>query len=172
MSNRIISGLGLRNYVMTIERPIGIEIGCANGDTSKYLLDVNKNLKIFSIDPYENYVDWNGNNLTNMSTIYQEAMELLSPYGDRFVHIKNYSDNVVDMFEDESVDFVFIDGLHTYDQVLKDCKNFYSKVKKNGVFSGHDYTVIQGVNKAVNEFAESVNKQVFTMECDAWMWYK
>lgn len=169
---RLISGLGLGPYVKSLPAPVGLEIGCANGDTSKYLLDCNPNLKMYSIDPYENYVDWNGNNLVNMGIIYKEAMELLSPYGERFVHIKDYSDNVIDMFEDSSLDFIFIDGLHTYEQVSKDCKNYYSKVKPGGVFSGHDYSAIIGVNKAVNEFAAGLKKAVTPLPNDAWMWCK
>jgi len=83
-----------------------------------------------------------------------------------------YSDDAVEYFEDESLDFIFIDGLHTYEQVLKDCINYYPKIKKNGLFAGHDYSAIIGVKKAVDEFASSVNKQIVHSEADAWFWYK
>jgi hypothetical protein len=86
--------------------------------------------------------------------------------------IRDYSDNVVDEFEDESLDLLFIDGLHTYEQVLIDSHNYYSKVKTGSIFSGHDYTAIPGVNKAVIEFAASVGKEILTTECDVWYWYK
>lgn len=166
------SGQSLRGFVKSIHSPVGVEIGCETGRTTKFLLDCNPNLKLYTIDPYENYTDWNGAILNRMDTLYQETMELLVPYSNRFVHYREYSDDVVNMFEDDSLDFIFIDGLHTYDQVLKDCKNYYSKVKKNGLFSGHDYNAIVGVKKAVDEFATLVNKQIFTTEADAWFWYK
>jgi len=94
-------------------------------------------------------------------------------YGDRFVLIRDFSDNVVDQFADGSLDFIFIDGLHTYEQLTIDCNNYYSKVKTGGIFSGHDFRVIPGVNKAVLEFAakQSVDK-ILETECDVWYWYK
>ena len=69
-------------------------------------------------------------------------------------------------------DFIFIDGLHTFDQVLKDCRNYYSKLNPGGIFSGHDYTLITGVNQAVTQFAKEVNKQIQTMPTDSWYWIK
>jgi hypothetical protein len=32
--------------------------------------------------------------------------------------------------------------------------------------------VIEGVNRAVNEFAAIKNKEVLETECDVWYWYK
>ena len=86
--------------------------------------------------------------------------------------VKDASSNVMNMFPDESLDFVFIDGIHTYDGVITDCRNYYSKVKKGGIFSGHDYTMIPDVNKAVTEFSLEVAKPVRTTEVDVWYWYK
>jgi hypothetical protein len=86
---------------------------------------------------------------------------------------RDLSDNIVDQFEDNSLDFIFIDGLHTYEQVLKDCRNYYSKVKNGGLFSGHDYRVIDAVNKAVNEFSSEVNiNQIYETQVDVWYWFK
>lgn len=69
-------------------------------------------------------------------------------------------------------DFIFVDGLHTYDQVLKDCKNYYPKVKEGGYMTGHDYQTIKEVNKAVNEFGEIVNKEILITLHDVWYWKK
>jgi hypothetical protein len=62
--------------------------------------------------------------------------------------------------------------LHTYEQLSKDCLNYYSKVKDNGIFSGHDFQTISGVNKAATEFAEKCKKGILLTECDVWYWYK
>jgi hypothetical protein len=52
-------------------------------------------------------------------------------------------------------DFVYIDGLHTYDGVKTDIQNYLPLVKKGGVIGGHDYTLqhkhLIGVYDAVNE---------------------
>lgn len=68
--------------------------------------------------------------------------------------------------------FIFIDGLHTYEQVLIDCKNFYSKVKVGGIFAGHDYNTIYDVRRAVDEFAKLQNKDIIQIPTDAWYWIK
>jgi hypothetical protein len=83
------------------------------------------------------------------------------------------SDEAVQYFKDDSLDFIFIDGLHEYEQVKKDCISFFPKVRKWGLFSGHDYTVIPGVHRAVCEFSEMVNqKDVYTTDYDVWYWWK
>ena len=168
----ICPGQGLRGFVKDLHSPKGIEIGCETGKTSKFLLEQNPNLILYIVDPFENYVDWNGVNLNNMSNLYHHTMKVLDPYKDRYKHFRMYSDDAAPLMPDNEFDFIFIDGLHTYDQVLKDCKNFYSKIKKNGFFAGHDFGAIEGVRKAVLEFAESVGKEVRFTESDSWFWYK
>jgi hypothetical protein len=52
-------------------------------------------------------------------------------------------------------DFIYIDGLHTYDGVKTDITNYLPLVKEGGVIGGHDYTNqiphLVGVYQAVNE---------------------
>jgi SAM-dependent methyltransferase len=152
---------------------VGIEIGCSFGETAEYLL---KNLRgyLHSIDPYENYVDWNSDVLDKNvnSRNYNRMRERTKPYGDRFILHKQFSDDAVNNFEDNSIDYIFIDGLHTYEQVLKDCKNYYPKIKSGGLFSGHDYFVIKEVKRAVDEFANIVGAEVKTGINDIWYWFK
>jgi hypothetical protein len=165
-------GYGLGELIKDMKNPKGIEIGCSEAHTSKFLLDVNSSLTLFSIDPYVPYTDWNGNVLTDRPVFYERVVDEMRGYGERFILMRNYSDDVADKFEDESMDFIFVDGLHTYEQVLIDCDNYYSKVKPGGIFSGHDFTAITGVNKAVKEFATKVGKEILTTECDVWYWVK
>jgi hypothetical protein len=56
--------------------------------------------------------------------------------------------------------------------VLKDCENYYPKLKDGGMFIGHDYNKIEGVNKAVAEFSAKVGKPVATANQDLWYWVK
>ena len=43
--------------------------------------------------------------------------------------------------EDNSLDFVYIDGDHTFDGVLADIKAYLPKVKTGGLIIGDDYTL-------------------------------
>ena len=58
------------------------------------------------------------------------------------------------MFEDNSIDFIYIDGNHQYDFVKKDLEDYVPKVKVGGVIAGHDYggPTTPGVTKAIDEY--------------------
>lgn len=166
------SGYGLGAMIKDMQNPRVLEIGCDIGDTTQFLLDSNPTCILTGVDPYVNYVDWNGNNLNEREVVYQRFMNRLANYSNRFSLLRDYSDNVVDKVEDDSFDVVFIDGLHTYEQLTKDCANFYSKLKTGGIFAGHDYNAIIGVRKAADEFAAKVGKEILFTECDVWYWVK
>lgn len=166
------SGFGLYELLKDKGEIVGLEIGCDIGDTSYFLLSKLQNLTLNTIDPYTDYVDWNGNNLNSRDQMYHDVISRMESFGERFNLIRKTSDDAFSGFDDESLDFIFIDGLHTYEQLTKDCKNYYSKVKTGGIFSGHDYNVIPGVNKAVNEFSKELGKEIFTTDCDVWYWVK
>lgn len=166
------SGYGLRDLIKGIKKPVGLEIGCDIGDTSDFLLENHPELSLFTIDPYENYVDWNGRPLNEREEIFVQATQRLSKYGDRFTLIRKTSDDAVTEFKEEMFDFIFIDGLHTYEQLSKDCVNYYKFLKPGGIFSGHDFMAIEGVNRAAKEFASTVSKKISVVDCDVWYWYK
>ena len=52
-------------------------------------------------------------------------------------------------FDDQSVDFVFVDADHRYEFVKADILNWLPKIKERGWIAGHDYN--QQVEQAVNE---------------------
>lgn len=166
------SGYGLGAMVAQMEKPVVLEIGSDIGDTANFLLDSNPELQLYSVDPYENYIDWNGKPLNERESMYNNLMNRLNGYSNRFTQVRKTSDDAANDFQDEIFDVVFIDGLHTYDQLSKDCENYYSKVKPGGIFAGHDFTAIEGVNRAAKEFAAKVGKEILTTECDVWYWIK
>jgi len=55
------------------------------------------------------------------------------------------------LYEDNSLDFVFIDGSHLYEDVLADLQAWFPKVKKGGHIAGHDFPW-PNVKRAVIEF--------------------
>jgi predicted O-methyltransferase YrrM len=63
---------------------------------------------------------------------------------------------VVDKFEDNSIDFIYIDGDHSYNAVKQDLEMYLPKLKDNGIIGGHDYSKNDEYNRqntirAVNE---------------------
>ncbi len=49
------------------------------------------------------------------------------------------------------VDFLFIDGDHSYQAVMNDITIWLPLMAKSGIISGHDYDIYEGVNRAVDE---------------------
>lgn len=167
------SGYGLIDLLKDKGQIEGLEIGCAEGDTTEFLLKSLPELKLCGVDPYVDYIDWNGNSLNKLNEKFVNTMNRMKSYDERFRLIRKFSDDAIGDFEDESLDFIFIDGLHTYDQVKKDMENFYPKLKKGGLFSGHDYFNIKEVRDAVREFAiQQELKTIHSTEFDVWYWWK
>ena len=72
--------------------------------------------------------------------------------------IKADSLEVINNFEDNSFDFIYIDASHDYKEVKKDIACWYPKVKSGGVLAGHDYIEEwAGTVKAVDEFIANSN---------------
>lgn len=171
--NKVCSGQGLVDLLKNKGKIIGLEIGCDRGDTTAFLLENLPECFLHGVDPYENYIDWNSNRLFEREEVFKKLLSSTEKHSDRFKIHRKKSDDCVDEFEDGMFDFIFIDGLHTYEQVKKDCENYYPKLKTGGLFSGHDYNTILEVKTAVNEFAKNQNKkQIFLTDFDVWYFEK
>lgn len=88
--------------------------------------------------------------------------------------IKMPSLKAVDLFEKEQLFFVFIDGDHDSPAVDEDLEKWFPKVKKGGIFAGHDYTSEElhgDVRKAVDKFASKHDLKV-EIKGSSWVIYK
>ena len=147
----------LIHLVNELNFKVGVEVGVSFGYFSKHILE-NTNMVLYSIDPWEKNIE-----LGNPEQAYESTQRLLKPFGERRNIIKGYSPEVCKDFQDNSVDFVYIDGLHDYDSVKADIEGWYPKVKTNGIISGHDYSERDwiGVVNAVKEFTTKNNLELF-----------
>jgi predicted O-methyltransferase YrrM len=132
-----------------------VEVGTWLGRSAAYMAteiaNSKKNIKFFCVDTWEGSEEHK--NMVKNRDIYQEFLNNTEPVKNIITPYRMLSHEAVERFEDNSLDFVFIDASHDYDNVMNDLKAWYPKVKQNGVFAGHDY--IQswpGVKKAVGEF--------------------
>lgn len=57
------------------------------------------------------------------------------------------------LFEDSSVDFIYLDATHTYEAVMADLIAWYPKIRVSGYLVGDDWRY-PGVKEAVKEFFE------------------
>ena len=77
---------------------------------------------------------------------------LLKKFGNSINILRGYSDQILQEINLKKIDFVFLDGGHSYDTVKKDLLILISKLDKNGVIVCDDYDVTHyGVKQAVDE---------------------
>lgn len=115
----------------------GVEIGVENGFYSEILCQSNPKLHLYSIDPFQTYPTSGLNTQDKQEVYYRRALARLSKYSCELLRL--YSDVAVNLFEDRSLDFVYIDGNHFFPHVAADLYNWSKKVKIGGILSGHDY---------------------------------
>lgn len=131
-----------------------IEIGSFVGEST--VLFAQSFGSVTAIDPFmEGYDDKDPTSyLFEFNNVYETYLDRTKDYTN-IKTLKMTSDEGYDALKFNEWDFIYIDGLHTYEGVKNDIKNFLPLVKKGGVIGGHDYTNqiphLVGVYEAVNE---------------------
>lgn len=145
-------------------RGVGAEIGVFQGAFSRVLFAAAQPKKLFLVDPWENSADpahaksWYGKDSPNdMTRIHAEVVKSFSApaYAGRVEVVRSRSAPWLSAQPDQSLDFVYIDGDHSYDAVREDLTLAVAKVRKGGVIALDDYALGQwwgdGVVRAVHE---------------------
>jgi len=118
---------------------IGVEIGVLNGETSGFFLNEFSNVTLIGIDPIIPD-SMEASLIGNLEIIKENVKANLH----RWTFHHDYSFNVVNQFDDGSVDFIFIDGDHTYQAVEQDYSLYFPKIKSNGLIFLHDSRMFRG----------------------------
>jgi len=154
----------------------GVEVGVLFGAFSEMIMWRGRILHL--VDPWveqdENVYREITNKDVDWRSAFKETLGRMVPYSDRVKIMKMLSSDAAPKFKDGQLDFVFIDGNHSYDAVKQDLELWWPKVKVGGMFSGHDYEnkLTDGkhceVKKAVDEFVSANGLNFFTTECSSW----
>ena len=147
-----------------------VEIGVDRGYNAKSIL-TNLDVKHFyAVDPY--LEPWETNlslARTGSEEAYEQAVKETRRWTDKITFIKKTSQEASKSIPD-GLDFVYIDGLHTYEMVKLELELYYPKLKDGGVIGGHDlYGDFIGVARAVTEFAYMRQKEIMGKDVDWWM---
>lgn len=119
----------------------GVEVGVFKGHFSKSILE-SWSGTLYMVDVWrplnwDEYMDMS--NHSSHDDAYFQAMRSVQGHEDRAIMVRATSEVASHMFEDGSLDFVYIDANHAYDYVVQDISLWYPKVKPGGVICGHDY---------------------------------
>lgn len=136
-----------------------VELGVYKGKFTVALAKRAPNMKIYGVDAwsyYDGYDDYTKYDIEN-----EAQKETIRKTQDKpsVQLIKGWSTDVVKQFEDNSLDYIFIDANHQFEFVVEDLKAWVPKVKEGGIVMGHDYFHMSklnfGVVPAVNGWVET-----------------
>lgn len=116
---------------------VGAEIGVHKGEYSEVLCRNHPGLHLYCVDAWKEYKGYGLGDQKTMDTWYGETVERLKGHHCSFV--RQFSMEAAKIFEDGSLDFVYIDAAHDFVNVVNDLHAWIPKVKIGGIISGHDY---------------------------------
>lgn len=155
---------------------VGVEVGVERGVYSETLLKAG--LKVISIDPWLAYSGYREHvSQEKLDGFYQETKDRLAPYDSHI--IRATSMEAVKLFKHAQVDFVYIDGNHSFQDVTNDIAEWSKIIRKGGIIAGHDFNrnknkdyichvkdVVQGWT-----YAHSIDPWFTTSERSrSWLW--
>ena len=141
------------------------EIGVWKGDFSRKILRYTQPKRLHLIDPWKFQPEfpnrWFGGKRAkgqaDMDQIYESVRKRFADAPSVSI-LRDFSDQALARFEDESLDWVYLDGNHAYDHVRKDLSLALAKVRPGGFITGDDYTWGRKcgfpVEKAVRDFVK------------------
>jgi len=152
-----------------------VEIGAFKGKSTAFLVvEILKSGKKIKLDVIDS---WNGENETKepwadyisepaknhfkpTGDIFEEFKNNLMPVWGKFNPIQSLSAPAAKLFNDKTLDFIFIDGDHQYEGIKKDLIAWRPKMKDGSIMAGDDYNPSWGVTRAVDEFFGKQNVKV------------
>lgn len=163
-------------WLKSIVKPVlgdvntAIEVGVWRGDYSRIIIESLNPKQFYGVDPYllhDEYGDCPDDtefaNQKNLDDLYERVNQTFSKLPAATLLRSKGTDASVN-FQNQELDFVYIDGDHSYDFVKKDINAWWPKIKPGGILSGHDYTTgnpqkghVYGVIQAVDEFVKENN---------------
>jgi len=129
------------------------ELGVDKGLFSQQIVEICNPRKLHLIDIWAS-ARFNETKAMNVKETFKEKIE-----NDSILIHRQLSTEVVNDFEDNYFDWIYIDTSHTYKTTLEELNSYSQKIKPGGLIAGHDYTMGNwllgtkyGVIEAVTEF--------------------
>ena len=153
----------------------GAEIGSAYGAFARQILKQWNGRTLHMIDPWVAHPDYS--ETYDFTDFYQQCLNLEREDGRVVLH-RTFSHDALSQFEDESLDWVYIDGNHSYQGITCDMQ-WHFKVKRGGIVAGHDYynnthpPFHCEVRRGLDEFAKAIGVKPFTStQCTSWFYVR
>ena len=156
-----------------------VEIGSWKGASAAYMaveiINSGKNIKFDCVDTWKGSIEHGLHATTQQEELYITFLKNIEPVKNYITAYRTYSTEAAKLYKDNSLDFVFIDAAHDYDNVLADITAWYPKVKTGGIIAGHDYHINidmwTDVKRAVHDYFKDKIVQVSRDEA-SWFYVK
>lgn len=148
---------------------VGAEVGVETGNFSAILIRIARPARLHLIDPWEQVPGTDkgtgGRHGRGGDELYAHVRRRFArgiERGQIIVHRCGSGDAASDL---EALDWVYIDGDHSYQGVKDDLANYYPLVKPGGTLAGDDYGMLglwwgDGIREAVDEFVAANDCQM------------
>lgn len=124
-----------------------VEIGAFKGRSSAFLtveiINSGKNIKVDFIDTWMGSVEHQEGGECEIKevvngTLYQTFLKNMAPVKYHYHHLRMDSVEAAAVYEDNSIDFIMIDGAHESELVMQDIAAWLPKMKHGGIIAGDD----------------------------------
>lgn len=151
-----------------------VEVGSFRGRSSTFMaveiINSGKDIRFDCVDHFQGSIEHiNPQHVSYDKDVVEGRLldifkKNIEPVKDRVNVVSSDSVSSAKLYEDNSLDFVFIDADHTYESVIRDLGAWYPKIKLGGFIAGHDYHW-EAVQMAVKDFFYDLNFKVLESEC-------
>lgn len=142
------------------------EIGSYDGDSAE--IWAHKCSKLICVEPFAWPVAYNPRSPDEVFAVFKQKVL------DRFDNIelmRMTADEAHKQIPDNSIDALYVDAFHSYEQCLADLQNYIPKVKVGGIIAGHDFSnpITPGVYRAV---LKAIGRPEYTFDDWSFLSYK
>lgn len=153
---------------------LGVEVGTHRGAYAHVFMKHWKGKKLYCVDPWKNPEGYelqstclSGGGIDREED-FKIAKNIASKHAPRIELIRKLSEEAAPDFENESLDFVYIDGDHSIEGITSDLKLWYPKIKPWGLVAGHDIVsarkgVLDGKPPIDNDYGRNIRKALWEL---------
>lgn len=130
---------------------VGSWMGCSAVCMAVEIINSNKNIQIHCIDHWKGSPEHHETySVEFLDSLFSEFKKNIEPVKSLIQIHRMESIEASELFENNSLQFVYIDANHSYESVVQDILSWMPKVRTGGFIGGDDFN-LDGVRKAVEE---------------------
>lgn len=142
-----------------------VELGSWTGKSTAYccveLINSKKVGKFYCVDTWEGSKEHVNLDIVKTNKLNDIFLKNIATIKDYVEPIQSISWEAANKFNNNSIDFCYVDAGHSYQCVINDINAWWPKIKPGSYFGGDDYTKgWPGVQLAVQEFGLEKNLKV------------